>query len=172
MYGSELQLELQLVQQLAPARAKRRRAGGCSVAGPPILSEPDEGAIALEHIRIVVGTGMNLLRLDGSAVTHGIEATAVDLSERSTGRIRYCGAVCRTSAMAAGAVEVPAPPALAAARLTVSAATLARQSVSRLSTDLVLPFFKQAPVAVASSVGKVAAVVPCCRSGQGLTWAL
>ena len=95
MYGNELQLELQLVQQLAPAQAKEEswRVFSCGSAN---LSEPDEGAIALEHIRIVVGTGMNLLRLDGSAVTHGIEATAVDLSERSTGRIRYCGAVCRT----------------------------------------------------------------------------
>src|SRR5579862_6808435 len=57
----------------------------CSVACPPSLPEPDERAIAFEHIRIVTGAGVNLLRLYGPAVTHGVKATAVDLDGKING---------------------------------------------------------------------------------------
>jgi hypothetical protein len=41
--------------------------------------ELDEGSVALEHLRIVPRTGMNLLRLYWPAVAHSVETETVDL---------------------------------------------------------------------------------------------
>src|SRR5689334_20496496 len=69
---------LRLSQGGADARTPTRP-GSRSDGLAPLLLEPDEGSAALERFRMVACSGTNLLRLYRSAITHPVEAAAVDL---------------------------------------------------------------------------------------------